>query len=280
MSKKKRGGPHNLAEIYTSMTPDLFNYAFNLDPILYDYLRGETHVNFMKMWNSVERGFGKSSAYGFICHNDVWGVDSTAHHNSRTLDPSEGYIVTKAIQLDNILMNISAEYAGLGLTDAIRIELAHNVVEAAGDILITRLDPRIGQKIVASAIRPNQVFRDLLLRTYAPGLAFYDGSELAVQIILGGEGAFRNAMIAYGTVFQQDEATAISLITQDFSNLAQLYLAANGVTLPPKTDLPLLVTAAMNIAISICETGVLTEVKATLRYVNRQLKNYLTDDSE
>ena len=138
---KRKGGPQNLNEIYGSVAPDIFNYAFELDSSVYALLHWETHDNFMQLWNAVEFGYEKSFAYGFVSHNDVWGADSTAHHASLTLIPDQGYVITKAIMLDSILMEYPS-YAGLGLPEDIRIDMCHNVVEAAGDILIKRISQR------------------------------------------------------------------------------------------------------------------------------------------
>lgn len=273
---KRRGGPQNLNEIYGSLAPDIFNYAFDLQGSLYTFLHWETHDNFMQLWDSVKFGYEKSFAYGYVSHNDAWGADSTAHHASLTLIPGQGYVITKAIMLDSILMN-DPSYAGLELPADIRVDMCHNVVEAAGDILIKRMDPLIGKKIVEAASRPSQVFRNLLFRAYAQDLASFVGSELAVQIISGYEFGFRNAMVAYGTALQQTEAVSIELIVADFNNLVMAYLISKGVdpgSLP--SDLSPLIQAAMSAAITICEADYIAEIWATLDRVDRELKDHLT----
>lgn len=73
--------------------------------------------------------------------NDVWGADSTAHHASRTLNSEEGWVIAKSKLLEQLLID-TFESIGLGREEyyELRIELCHNIVETAGDILIKRIN--------------------------------------------------------------------------------------------------------------------------------------------
>lgn len=278
---KRQAGPLSLDEIYGIVSPDIFNYMFTPPYIYYrDHLHDGTHNQFMHLWDAVEKGYEKPISWGFVAHNDVWGSDSTAHHNSRTLFPNEGYVITKATMLHNMLMTIP-EYAALGLPYEVSVEVSHNIVEAAGDVIIMRADPSLGGQLVKGAMRPNQVFSDLLIEAYAPGLAQFSSMtpfvldyQSAVQIIWGAEAEFRAYMVAYGTLFQQEEAVVIEGIVLDFENLAYSYLTALGIELPSGTDLKPLIRAALQMSFAIMEQDYLPEILSTIDYVDYQMKAY------
>lgn len=44
----------------------------------------ETHYDIMKVWEAAQSKPGKALAFGFVSHNEVWGVDSTAHRSGIT----------------------------------------------------------------------------------------------------------------------------------------------------------------------------------------------------
>ena len=69
----------NANEMYGGMAPDVFNYLFD-HPDQLQFLYAQTHNNFMRLWEVAHRRLGRSVAFGFVSHNDVWGADSTAHH--------------------------------------------------------------------------------------------------------------------------------------------------------------------------------------------------------
>ncbi|MFX0202131.1 MAG: hypothetical protein ACFFCW_38965 [Candidatus Hodarchaeota archaeon] len=273
---KDLDGPHKLAKIYGTMAPDIFNYAFDLPPALYDYLHFETHNNFMKGWNAVEEKDDESFAFGFVCHNDVWGADFAAHWEAMTTGIPEGYIITKAKILHEILLHIE-EYEALGELGVdydTYIELNHSIAEAAGDIIIKRADPAIGAKIMASAHFHDEFFRSLLLRAYLTDLASIVGDEqMAQEIILGYEDWFRqNMVIGYGQLLQEKESVVINEIVEDFNVLVGAYLASKGITLPPGMDLRPLIYFALTAAISLCEPDYMMEVEATIDFVKEQLE--------
>jgi hypothetical protein len=275
---KKMGGPHKLAKIYGAMAPDIFNYAFDLPSPVYDYLHFETHNNFMKMWNAVQEKFDDSFAFGFVCHNDVWGADFTAHWMARTTGIPEGYIITKAKALHQFLWDNVPEYqalALLGVDDDTYIELCHNVVEASGDIIIKREYPQIGSKIMESGYFKDENFKNLLMQAYYTDLAGLVGDVAAQQILLGYEDWFRQYMvIGYGQLLQQDESVVINQIVEDFNSMIGAYLLSKDIILPPGTDLKPLIDLALTTGISLCEPDYMAEVNATNDFVMEQLEFY------
>jgi hypothetical protein len=273
---KKMGGPHKLAKIYGAMAPDIFNYAFDLPSSLYDYLHFQTHNNFMEMWNAIEEKHDKSFAFGFVSHNDVWGADYTAHWEAITTGIPEGYIITKATALHQFLWDNVSAYRDLALLDVdydTYIELCHNVVEAAGDIIIKREYPQIGSKIMDSGYFKDETFKNLLMRAYYTDLAGLVGQDAAQQIILGYEDWFRQYMvIGYGQLLQQDESVVINQIVEDFNSLVGAYLLSKDIILPPGTDLRPLIYFALTTGISLCEPDYMTEVNATIDFVMERLE--------
>jgi len=268
---KKRAGPYNLDEIYGAMAPDIFNYMFGYPH--QSYLHDETHNNFMKLWNSAEWGYEKPAVYGFVCHNDDWGADSTAHNNSLTLVPGEGYVVTKSNMLLWILEG-EGIWISLGLdpysTDYdLCLEICHHLVEAAVDILIKDADPMIGEKIVSSADRPNEILHSLLIKAYAwdfyveKGLSSF---EEAVGIItLTGIG-FRDETVTYGEALMMGYPLDIDGISQQLAYLASV---AYGITIDPGDVFNILL-----VTMSVCASDYLGEILETIDYVDKQMKEH------
>lgn len=266
--------------IYCSMAPDIFNYMFD-QPTYLAYLQDQTHHQFMKVWNARRLAQERPEATGFVAHNDTWGEDSTAHHASRTLLPNEGYIITKAKALHEYLWANSPDYQGLsalGVTYDTYIELCHEMVEAAGDIFIAQVQPRIGQIIVKSALRPAKDLQNLLVRAYRDDFVLFAASvslpltsAQAEALIRQAEQAFRQSMVAYGTLLEQDETTMISLMAENYNGMLGSYMAALGITLPPGTDMTPLIEAAINAGLSLISSDYKREVLATKNLVQARL---------
>ena len=128
-----KGGPQNANgnELYGITSPDFVNYLLNTP--YYDFLYGATHKDFMRVWNMATTPAAQSLAMGFVAHNGLWGADYIAHVSSLTTDPTNGYVINKAIDGGRALCPIghlghdgtraATEYAGF------RRELCHNIVE-------------------------------------------------------------------------------------------------------------------------------------------------------
>ena len=277
---KRQGGgnPMNFDEMYGAMAPDIFNYAFELPADQYAYLYDQTHHYYYNMWKAVKWGYEKPLAFGFVSHNDAWGADSTAHHNSRTLNPLEGYIITKAGFLNTALTPYWAYIEGLigggALDPAVKLELCHNIVEAAGDIVLKRYYPQLGKNLVAAGSRSDKRFRALFLKAYLPGFTALVGNEAEARtILLNWESYFRTSqVVGYGLLLQPDEVTVIDNIAAQFNILVGGYLASKGITLPAGTDLTDVIQAALGGAIALIENDYMLEVDATVNYLRAEMK--------
>ncbi len=205
---RKKAGAQNIEEMYGAMAPDAFNTLFTAPGIAYQgWLYEQTHFEFMKVWNAARTGSEKSAAAGFLSHNNVWGADVTAHTGSLTLDPSEGYIITKAKILHSILMGDESYAALFGSEEAqaVAIEICHNLVEAAGDVILKGYDPELGGKLVALVSRPNANVQKLMIDAYAAELSLFSAStpyplssDEAAGLIAQAENEFRMGAIGYG----------------------------------------------------------------------------------
>jgi len=277
---KKAGGPYNIEEMYGAMAPDAFNYLFADPGLAYkDYLYDQTHHYFMKVRNAVKWGYEKSSSNGFLSHNDIWGADSTAHIASRTLLPNEGYVITKATMLNGWLMANVPEYAALlgGYPD-VALEICHNIVEAAGDIVLARYDASVGAKIVEIALRPKPNMQNLMVRAYAQGLSDFSNltaypisTVQAEQFIRIVETEFRTSCIAYGYLLQQDEAVILANVIDQFKQLAQAYLMAYGLPVPDDATLTALLQVSFQVADSLISGDYMNEILATIPMVKRNM---------
>ena len=269
----KKRGLDNSNEIYGGIIPDVFDYLFDF-PYYLGYLYGETHNEFLKVWNVSRWELERSLAYGFVGHNDVWGADFTAHHLCQTCGTGEGYAISKARQL----LTIAPLPPELGIPDEVAIEILHEIVENSVDILVAeKIDPLIGKKIVTSAILRSPQFPLLLVKAYAKDLALYAGISYpeAVQLITTAEKEFRKAMILYGQVLTQDETTAIQLISEQTADIAASFLALYGIQLPiPNEEITQMVIGYTTLAISICENDYQQEIEATIHFVDHQLKGH------
>ena len=147
---------------YGGLAPDLFNFRFDA-PTFRDYMQTRTHNDFMPVWKAAKSKPAKALAFGFVSHNDVWGVDSTAHRAGITFGQQEGYVIAKA----NILgagLDQALKSEGLYLPPPVILTVAHELVERGVDLLMKTLDPMIGVKMAAAALPPNPNF-PLLITT-------------------------------------------------------------------------------------------------------------------
>lgn len=259
-------------ECYGGMGADAFNFMFE-NPAVSSYLYGQCHTEFMKMWDAARMPTGKALAFGFVSHNDVWGADMTAHHRGLTFGQEQGYVIAKAEILKGMLVRIP-QFAALGLPDQVVMEIAHNFVEYGTDILLKRVDPMIGQKIVTSALVRSPEFPLLLIKSYGEGLASTTGmSRLeAARLIVVAEMEFRKTIIAYGQSLTMDENTALQLLAEQMGAFAAGFLAAYGIVLPDGVELVPLLKEGIQGAVLLCATDYPGELAATVEEVKLQLK--------
>ena len=277
---KKASGPYDIEEMYGAMAPDAFNYLFTPPYILYrDFLYDQTHHHFLKIQNAVKYGYEKASSYGFISHNNLWGADSTAHLASLTLLPDEGYVITKAKLLDEYLKSVSSDYYDLFKDHpAVALEVCHNIVEAAGDIVLVRYDRSLGAKIMQIDARPKTNMQNLMVRAYAKDLADFSQTtaapmtyEEAEMFIRATENEFRTSCIAYGGLLQQDESIILENVIEQFKELARVYLTAVGLPVPDEALLQALLQASFQAAIGLIENDYMPEIMATIDMLKRAM---------
>lgn len=272
-------GQKNLGEMYGGVAPDLFNYLF---APYQPYLYGQTHDNFLKVWEAA--GPGRSSvnralAYGFVSHNDLWGADVTAHHNGLTFGQGQGYVIAKAKAMKPILIETLFTSLGIWLPDAVALDLSHNFVEYGVDVLVKNLDAQVGAKMAGAALKRNPTFPALLVQAYGDDVAAVLGlsNKEAAQLILAVEQSFRKIKIYEGQALMQDDAAAITLLAEEYADFAQAYLAAFGVTLPPGVGREQIVVLAENLiglAMAMCQGDFAQELTATIAFVNEQLDTH------
>jgi hypothetical protein len=276
-----------LNQRYGSMTPDVFNFVFESP---YPEMALATHCESLRVWNAARwTQTQKALAFGFVSHNIVWGADFTAHHPGCLPDPhpTEGYAVTKAGELKSaieasevggsyyLLHKILVDAIGEPEAEVLESELLQDLVEYGVDILMKRSDPTIGQKVTAAALLRSPELPALLVRAYAADFAakgYFPNYWQAAAAIASAEMQFRQTIIAYGQALTQDEATAVQLIAEQVAQFAVSLLAAQGVTLPPGTDLRALVTFAIQKSVELCESDYADEMTETVGFVRQQLK--------
>ncbi len=265
----------SLNAIYGGMVPDMFQYVFD-NPCLSVDLNDQTHHSFMPVWDEASvlpAVPPKALAYGFVSHNDTWGADSTAHHAGITFGQSEGYIIAKAYELKTILEQQVPEYQALQIPDPVSLEISHELVEDGVDILVKRLDPTIGRKLMMSAMGRSKALPVLLSEAYAADLSSCAGISYleASRLIATTEAELRKNMVAYGALLTQNETTAVQILSQQVAQLAIGFLAANGIELPPGTDLSPLIEFAIATSMEICADDFGAEIQATITLVKDNL---------
>jgi hypothetical protein len=270
-----KAGLKDFDEMYGALAPDVFNYTF---ATYYPYLYGQTHYTAFNLKSVADEKLQKALAYGYVSHNGVWGADVTAHHAGITFGQSEGYIIAKANELA-LQVGPLLESKGITLTPPVLQEVCHNFVEASVDILMTRLDPKIGAKLLQAGLFRTRSFPTMLVEVYAQGLADSTGMSLeeATQVITTAEGSFRRITILYGLALTEPENVSIELLAENFATFAGTFMAAMGVTLPPGVDLAPLAAFGIQQGITLCENDFAAEIGATVKFVKKNIAAHRKD---
>ena len=271
-----KGGLKNFDEMYGALAPDVFNYTF---AIYYPYLYGQTHYTTFNLKDVADEKLQKALAYGYFSHNGLWGADFTAHHSGITYGQGQGYVISKATEL-TLQVGPLLESQGITLTAPVLLEVCHNFVEASVDILVTRLDPKIGARLVQAGLFRSRSFPAMLVEVYAAGLAANPPGmaiEDATRIIMEAEGSFRRITILYGLALTEPEDVAVGLLAENFATFAGAYLTAMGVTLPPDADLTPLAAYGIQQGIVLCENDFTAEIAATYKFVKKNMAEHKKD---
>jgi hypothetical protein len=262
-------------EMYGSLAPDVFNYTF---ATYYPYLYEQTHYITFDIKNVADEKLQKALAFGYFSHNGVWGADVTAHHRGITFGHTEGYIIAKANLLSPEI-DFLLKSNDITLTPEVLLEVSHNLIEASVDILMTRLDPKIGARLVQAGLFRSRTFPSMLVDMYAQGLADNAPMTLqeASQVIAAAEGSFRRITILYGLALTEPEDVAVGLLAENFATFAGAYLTAMGVTLPPDADLTPLAAYGIQQGIVLCANDFEAEISATYKFVKKNLAQHKKD---
>ena len=266
-----QGPLKNLNELYGGMAPDVFNYLFT-DNTLRETLYGATHYsNFLDVWKSSRTPIGKALALGFISHNGLWGADGTAH--GVPYNNPDGYVIGKAIAMRfkyGPFFSDGGKIDPNDLTFWLNVELYHNAVESAVDILICRHDRALGGKISAAALARSPEFPAMLVKTYR--------SLAPENLIRGTESDFRRNLVAYGFALMQPREKAVEDIASQLASMAGAFLAMYGIDPSGLGDLDTLAFNIINLALEECEGDYLDAVNGTIERVSSALKsNHISD---
>ncbi|MCR4410774.1 MAG: hypothetical protein NUW11_10875, partial [Candidatus Saccharicenans sp.] len=179
--------------------------------------------------------------------------------------------------LDEYLKSVSTDYFNLFKDyPAVALEVCHNIIEAAGDIILVRYDHSLGAKVMQIAARPKTNMQNLMVRAYAQGLSDFSQTTAAPltlaeaeQLIRATENEFRTSCIAYGWLLQQDEATILENVMAQFKQLAVAYFTALGLPVPDDTLLTALLQGAFQAAIGLIENDYMPEIMATIEMLKK-----------
>jgi hypothetical protein len=267
-------------QVYGGMGADAFNYMFET-PTEMTWLSNETHCDPLRLWRVALLPTAKAQAFGFVSHNNLWGVDSTAHFPAcppNTI-PNSGYIFWKGAELE-ALVESDPTYGpvlySLHLPPDLQAGIFQDLAEFGVDILVKRLDPGIGQKVSTAALLRSPEFPLLLVAAYGRGLSQNFGMSYqdAAKMITAEEAEFRKTIIGYGQALTQDEATATQIISENTAQLAQALLGAYGITLPPSADLVPILNFAISQAEIICAGDYQFEIDSTVKAVKTNLASH------
>jgi hypothetical protein len=267
-------------QVYGGMGADVFNYMFET-PAEMTWLSNETHCDPLRLWRVALLPTAKAQAFGFVSHNNLWGVDSTAHFPACPPDliPSSGYIFAKGAELEAIVESdptYGPVLDSLHLPTDLQAGIFQDLAEFGVDILVKRLDPGIGQKVSAAALLRSPEFPLLLVAAYGRGLSqtFGMSHQDAARMITAEEAEFRKTIIGYGQALTQDEATATLLISENMAQLAQALLGAYGITPPPPADLVPILSFSISQAEMICAGDFQLEIGSTVKTVKKNLASH------
>ena len=169
-----------------------------------------------------------------------------------------------------------APLSGLGISDEVALEVHHNIVESAVDLLIRRQNPHVGQRITAAALLRSPDFPALLVDAYARDFSrqFDLTRSEAAKTITAAEMNFRKMMLQYGQVLMQDDETAMQLVAEQIADQATTYLGSFGVTLPPLLDVVELAKLLLGYAMGFCEWDYAQEIQGTIDAVDHALHTH------
>lgn len=259
--------PGNANVCYGTLAPDMFNYAFEvgaLKDVMYDLF----HANPQLLWNAGGTSVERSLAYGFMNHKED---DQTAHYGGVQFGKNEGYVIAKAKVLDDILASKFPEYAAIRAAyPALSLSIAHNIVENSIDILIKRMDPQVGLKLMQAATLRDAGFPTMVLNVWG---AVHPSLPVVIPAV---ESAFKTLMFNYGGLFYAyDEAGIIDGLSAQMAAFAPVFLPP-GIELPYELAFQIVKTGTIK-GMDICKGTFFKEIKLTIEQARTNLAGYIID---
>ena len=259
--------PGNVNVWYGSLAPDMFNYAFEVGA-LKDVMYEHFHTNPQLLWNPAGTSVERSLAYGFMNHKED---DQTAHYGGVQFGKKDGYVIVKAMVLDNILASKFPEYAMIKAAyPALSLSIAHNIVENSIDILLKRMDPQVGLKMMQAASLRDAIFPPMVVNVWG---ALHPSLPVVIPAV---EGAFKALMYNYGGLFYAfDEQGIIDGLSAQMAAFAPVFLPP-GIVLPYELAYQIVRTGTMK-GMDICKGTFFKEIKKTIEQARQNLTGYVID---
>jgi len=259
--------PGNLNVCYASLAPDMFNYAFEVGT-LKDVMYDQFHNFPQLLWDPSGTSIERSLAYGFMNHKED---DQTAHYSGIQFGKKDGYVIVKAQILDNILADKFPAYAAIKAAyPELSLSIAHNIVENSIDILLKRMDPQIGMKILMAANLRDGVFPGMVTAVFGGGDPVLSGTIGAVEL------AFKTLMFNYGGLFATfDEQGIIDGLSAQMAAFAPVFLPP-GIVLPYDLAYQIVRTGTLK-GMDICKGTYFKEIKKTIEQARQNLSGYDID---
>jgi hypothetical protein len=256
----------NRIEMYGSTLPDMCYFAYELGDLQGDCAYVVHDAFYTEMWDGAYDLRTRALGFGYESHHEA---DKTAHEAGILVGRDEGYVIQKA-RIFSAVLAASLEVArGLpsGSIPPADVEpLAHNMVEVGTDVLVKRVDPLIGNKLLLAALLRGPFVPQQLLAVYTGDLVVETGLSPveAAAVLSQVEGQFRMAMVAYGLALTKPEGEAIDSLAQLLAPLAPPL----GV---PADELIPLIRDALIGAIVLCEHDFRYELQGTTAAVRWRL---------
>ena len=257
-----------LNRIYGANAIDIFNNNFTSPYLDFAaYFHSTSQEYFLEAWQIAETKEEKAFAYGFVSHNNKWGMDSTAHISGKTYGKRTGYIIAKA-QVLAAMLGPSLPAPLNNLPNEILVNLCHYLVESGVDFLVLEKDPAIGSKLFDAALSRSGEVPTLLVNAYQDDFADLGGitETAAAGIITTAETEFRTSMMNYGWALTQPNA--LDLVSFALAKIGVDYLG-----LPPglETILTPVAKSGIQAAMMLCKPDFEREIKADTGWVNGKL---------
>jgi hypothetical protein len=257
--------------IYGANAMDMFNNKFSSPYLEFAaYLHDPTKEYFLEVWEMAATKTEKAFAYGWVGHNNAWGMDFTAHVSGITFGRGEGYVIAKAQILAAVIK--PALEAQLGpLPDPVVLDICHYFVESGVDFLVRGMDPSIGSKLMAAALSRSVTVPALLVNAYKADFAVLAriSENKAEQLIRAAEAMHQTTMIGYGLALTQDNA--LELVATGMAKVGAEYLG-----LLPGSEAALVPVVEQGIlaAMSLCAPDIDREIRASTGWVNGRLSSH------